>query len=186
MSNEIERVGVVGLGVMGFDIAFLYAMKGFHTAVFDASQAAMDALDNRREQTIERLNKRNRISESECDNVRRLLVKFSDIEGLASMDLVTEAVSENARTKLSVYRSLKAAGLTGLLTTNTSSVARATLLADGVCDRKNFALSHFFNPVLPTQMVEVVKGEMEKAQGERGMDFLQGIRRQPVEPHGIP
>ena len=112
MNNEIERVGVVGLGVMGFDIAFLYAMKGFHTAVFDASQAAMDALDNRREQTIERLNKRNRISESECDNVRRLLVKFSDIEGLASMDLVTEAVSENARTKLSVYRSLKAAGFT--------------------------------------------------------------------------
>jgi len=48
MSNEIERVGVVGLGVMGFDIAFLYAMKGFHTAVFDASPAAMDSLEERR------------------------------------------------------------------------------------------------------------------------------------------
>ena len=52
MSNEIERVGVVGLGVMGFDIAFLYAMKGFHTAVFDAAPAAMDSLEERREQTI--------------------------------------------------------------------------------------------------------------------------------------
>ena len=48
MSNEIERVGVVGLGVMGFDIAFLYAMKGFHTAVFDASPATMDSLEERR------------------------------------------------------------------------------------------------------------------------------------------
>ena len=83
MSKEIESVGVVGLGVMGFDIAFLYAMKGFPTAVFDASQAAMDALDNRREQTIERLNKRNRISESECENVRTLLVKSSAIERIS-------------------------------------------------------------------------------------------------------
>jgi len=101
------------------------------------------------------------------------------------MDLVTEAVSENARTKLSVYRSLKAAGFTGLLTTNTSSVARVTLLADGVCDPKNFALTHFFNPVLHTQMVEVVKGDMEKSQGETVMGFLKGIGRQPVETRDI-
>jgi 3-hydroxybutyryl-CoA dehydrogenase len=185
MSKEIESVGVVGLGVMGFDIAFLYAMKGFPTAVFDASQAAMNAIDNRREQTIERLNKRNRISESECDNVRRLLVKSSAIEGLASTDLVTEAVSENARTKLAVYRALKAAGFTGLLTTNTSSVARATLLADEVCDPKNFALTHFFNPVLHTQMVEVVKGDMAEAQDNTVIGFLKGIGRQPVETRDI-
>ena len=77
------------------------------------------------------------------------------------MDLVTEAVSENAKTKLAVYQALREAGFAGILTTNTSSLARATLLAGGVYDREKFALTHFFNPVLYTQMVEVVKGDME-------------------------
>ena len=145
----------------------------------------MDSLEERREQTIERLKKRSRITEVEIENVRTLLVRSPDLNGLARMDLVTEAVSENARTKLSVYRSLKAAAFTGLLTTNTSSVARATLLADGVCDPKNFALTHFFNPVLHTQMIEVVKGDMAEAQGNTVIGFLKGIGRQPVETRDI-
>ena len=66
------------------------------------------------------------------------------------MDLVTEAVSESAKTKLAVYQALREAGFAGILTTNTSSLARATLLSGGVYDREKFALTHFFNPVLFT------------------------------------
>src|SRR6266568_4883880 len=61
MIEAIGKVGVVGLGVMGFDIAFLYAMKGFHTSVYNASKTVMESLTNRREQTLERLKRRNRI-----------------------------------------------------------------------------------------------------------------------------
>ena len=55
MIDGIDKVGVVGLGVMGFDIAFLYAMRGCRTFVYDAAKAAMDSLPGRCEQTIERL-----------------------------------------------------------------------------------------------------------------------------------
>ena len=185
MNEEIKKVGVVGLGVMGFDIAFLYAMKGFQTVVYDASRAAMDALDDRREQTIDRLAKRNRISDAEAENVRKLLVPSSDIGGLAQMDLVTEAVSENLKTKLSVYRTLRNAGFSGILTTNTSSVTRATLLAAGDYDRRKFVLTHFFNPVLYTQMVEVVTGDMTADHGDDLIAFLKTIGRQPVETQDI-
>lgn len=185
MEREIKSLGVVGLGVMGFDIAFLYAMKGFHTLVFDAAQSAMDAVEARREQTIERLAKRNRISAAETDNVRTLLTKARDIGEFAHLDFVTEAVSENARTKLSVYRVLTAAGFQGSLTTNTSSVCRATLLAENAYDPKRFALTHFFNPVLYTQMVEVVRGDMETASGDALLNFLRTIGRQPVATRDI-
>src|SRR6266508_708239 len=73
MTDIPRKVGVVGLGVMGFDIAFLYAMKGFQTVVYDASKAVMNSLSDRREQTIDRLKKRNRISDAETENVRNLL-----------------------------------------------------------------------------------------------------------------
>jgi 3-hydroxybutyryl-CoA dehydrogenase len=185
MDGEIGQIGVVGLGVMGFDIAFLYAMKGFHTVAYDASKVTMASMNDRREQTIERLKKRNRISDVEIENVRDLLIPSVDLAGLAPTHMVTEAVSENADTKRAVYRALRDAGFSGILTTNTSSVTRATLLASHDYDRRKFALTHFFNPVLYTQMVELVKGDMEEAQGSSVLSFLKGIGRQPVETHDI-
>jgi 3-hydroxybutyryl-CoA dehydrogenase len=185
MIDGISKVGVVGLGVMGFDIAFLYAMRGRQTLVYDASKAAMDSLIGRSKQTIERLKRRNRISDGEIENVRNGLVAAAGPEDLAKMDLVTEAVSESAKTKLAVYQALREAGFAGILTTNTSSLARATLLAGGAYDSKKFALTHFFNPVLYTQMVEVVKGDMEATSVDTVVSFLKGLGREPVETKDI-
>jgi len=185
MIDGIDKAGVVGLGVMGFDIAFLYAMRGCQTFVYDASKAAMDSLTGRSEQTIERLKRRNRISDGEIENIRNGLVAAAGLEDLAKMDLVTEAVSESAKTKLSVYQALQEAGFAGILTTNTSSLARATLLAGGVPDRGKFALTHFFNPVLYTQMVEIVKGDMEAKSFATVIAFLKDLGREPVETKDI-
>ena len=104
METQIKTVGVIGLGVMGFDIAFLYAMKGFRTLAYDAAKAAMDSLPDRREQTIDRLQKRNRISGGEIDNLRTLLVPADGVAALAQANLVTEAVSEKTQVKLAVYK----------------------------------------------------------------------------------
>jgi 3-hydroxybutyryl-CoA dehydrogenase len=185
MIQGIEKVGVVGLGVMGFDIAFLYGMRGCQTFVYDASKAAMDSLTARSEQTIERLKRRNRISDGEIESVRTGLIAAGGLEDLTKMDLVTEAVSESAKTKLSVYQALREAGFAGILTTNTSSLARETLLAGGVYDREKFALTHFFNPVLYTQMVEVVKGDMETTSFDAVVSFLKDLGREPVETKDI-
>ena len=185
MSDPIKTVGVIGLGIMGFDIAFLYAMKGFRTLAYDAAKAAMDSLTDRREQTIERLQKRKRITDQETDNLRALLIPSSDLNGLAAADLATEAVSENARTKLAVYKTLRDSGFNGLITTNTSSVTRATLLSVGTVDHHKFALTHFFNPVLYTLMVEVVSGDMDAPNRERILEFLKTLGRDPVPVQDI-
>ena len=130
MSNPIKTAGVVGLGVMGFDIAFLYAMRGYQTIVYDASGTVMEGVANRKEQTVERLRNRDRLSKSEIENLSKLLVPSGNLAGLARADLITEAVSENAEVKLALYQALREAGFNGLLATNTSSVTRATLLKD--------------------------------------------------------
>ena len=185
MSKPISTVGVVGLGVMGFDIAFLYAMKGFPTLVYDAAKSIMDSLTDRREQTIDRLQKRSRITDQEIDNLRTLLLPCSNLAGLAEADHITEAVSENARTKLAVYKALRETGFNGLLTTNTSSVTRATLLSVGMVNSHKFALTHFFNPVLYTQIVEVVTGDMDAANRESILEFLKTLGREPVTTQDI-
>ena len=185
MSNPIKTAGVVGLGVMGFDIAFLYAMRGYQTIVYDASGTVMEGVANRKEQTVERLRNRDRLSKSEIENLSKLLVPSGNLAGLARADLITEAVSENAEVKLALYQALREAGFNGLLATNTSSVTRATLLKDGTVDSRKFALTHFFNPVLYTKMVEVVTGDMETSHSETLLAFLKNLGRDPVATQDI-
>jgi 3-hydroxybutyryl-CoA dehydrogenase len=185
MNSDIKEVGVVGLGVMGFDIAFLYALKGYPTFVYDASSPVMESLNRRVEQTIERLKRRNRISESEAANVRQRFVQAPVIKDLAEAGLITEAVSEARAVKLAVYKTLRDSGFSGILTTNTSSLTRASLLADGAYERRRFATTHFFNPVLYTQTVEVVRGDMAEDAFRNTAAFLQTIGRNPVETKDI-
>jgi 3-hydroxyacyl-CoA dehydrogenase len=185
MTEGIENAGVLGLGVMGFDIAFLYAMKDYRTVAWDAAKNVMDALPGRREQTIDRLRKRNRISDREAQQVREKLVPAADFAELAKADLVTEAVSEAGKTKISVYRALGDTGFNGILTTNTSSLPRRVLLAQGSYEPSKFATTHFFNPVLYTRMVEVVKGDMEESRFNALVSFLTSLERSPVETKDI-
>ena len=185
MEAEIKNLGVVGLGVMGFDIAFLYAMRGYPTLAYDASGAVMESVAGRREKTIERLKSRRRIADSEVDNVRKGLRTSPEFQTLAGLDFVTEAVPEVAKTKISVYRALREIGFTGILTTNTSSLPRGALHAGGSYEPRKFAATHFFNPVLYTQMVEVVKGDMEETYFDMTLSFLRSLGRNPVETRDI-
>jgi 3-hydroxybutyryl-CoA dehydrogenase len=185
MIDAIKTVGVLGLGVMGFDIAFLYAQKGYRTLVFDASETAMEKLASRRDQTIERLKKRNRISDLEAQSVKSGLVPAAGLPDMTNSDLVTEAVSESGQTKKSVYAALRDRGFAGILTTNTSSLTRASLLAGGEYSNKKFATTHFFNPVLYTQMVEVVRGDMDEANYSILTLFLADLGRKPIETKDI-
>src|SRR5437870_8311659 len=117
--------------------------------------------------------------------VRDHFMPSLDLESVAKADLVTETVSENASAKMAVYQVLRNAGFTGILTTNTSSLTRGSLLASGAYERQKFASTHFFNPVLYTQIVEVVKGDMENAAYDITLSFLKSLSRVPVETHDV-
>lgn len=185
MIDMIKTVGVLGVGVMGFDIAVLYAMKGYRTLVYDASETAMKNVAIRSDQTIERLKRRNRISDGEAENVRNGIVAAPGLASMSQAELVTEAVSESGKTKKAVYKALRESGFGGILTTNTSSLTRASLVGDGDYPKERFATTHFFNPVLYTQMVEVVRGDMDDASYAALISFLTDLGRKPVETKDI-
>ena len=179
MIEGIKTVGVLGLGVMGFDIAFLYAQKGYRTLVYDAAEAAMKGFPARRDQTIERLKRRNRISDGEVAALTSGMIPAAGLAAFVEADLVTEAVSESGKTKRQVYSALRDGGFGGILTTNTSSLTRASLVGDGTYASDRFATTHFFNPVLYTQMVEVVRGlcaeQTQMPNFRMGIGFFDGI-----------
>ncbi|SFJ50564.1 3-hydroxybutyryl-CoA dehydrogenase [Amycolatopsis sacchari] len=154
---DIQRVGVVGAGLMGSGIAEVHARAGADVVVTEVSQAALDAGRGRIEKSLQRAVRSGKLAESDLEAVLGRLRFTTELESFADRDLVVEAVVENEAAKVDIFRSLDKVVRRpdAILASNTSSIpivklARAT-------ERPAQVLGiHFFNPVPVLPLVELV------------------------------
>jgi 3-hydroxybutyryl-CoA dehydrogenase len=157
MSEGIERVGVVGAGLMGAGIAEVCAKAGVNVIVCDINEAAVSAGRLRIETSLDRA-----VSSGKLDENGRMAslaqVSFvTDIGELADRQLVVEAVREFEDEKLEVFRNLGkiVADDQAILASNTSSIPIMKLAM--ATDRPEQVIGiHFFNPVPVLPLVELV------------------------------
>ena len=156
--RPFEKVGVVGAGMMGSEIALMFALAGHPTILSDQERAQADHALDRLRGVIERGIARGFWSADEAEVARRNLKAVNGLDDHADRDLVIEAVFESAELKRSVFKRLDAllqpsAGLTS----NTSSISISSLSAALSGDRRRrFVGTHFFSPVSRMRLVEVV------------------------------
>ena len=111
--TRIERVGVVGCGLMGSGIAEVCARRGLDVVVIDASEAAVKAGRDRIEGSMANAVRRGKLTAEE-EAVAHEALRFStDLDALADRDLVVEAVTEDEQVKVPLFRRLDEAGLLG-------------------------------------------------------------------------
>ncbi|WP_058835177.1 3-hydroxyacyl-CoA dehydrogenase NAD-binding domain-containing protein [Luteimonas abyssi] len=181
--HGITRVHVVGAGVMGGDIAAWSAYKGFEVTLQDREQPFIDKALARAQELFQKKVK---------DDAKRPAVSArlrSDLsgEGVASADLVIEAIVENAEAKRGLYAQVEPR-LQGdaLLTSNTSSIPLDELTRD-LRRPAQFAGLHYFNPVALMPLVEIVRHEgMDEATQARLAAFCKAIGKLPVPVAGSP
>jgi 3-hydroxybutyryl-CoA dehydrogenase len=154
---NIERVGVVGCGLMGSGIAEVVARAGRDVVVLESSEGAIEAGMARIDKSLARAVRSAKMTEEEQAHTLSLLSFTSDPTALADRELVIEAVVENEQAKLGVFEMLDGvvADPAAILASNTSSIpimklAMATKRPEQVIG------VHFFNPVPVMQLVEVV------------------------------
>ncbi|HSB87736.1 MAG TPA: 3-hydroxybutyryl-CoA dehydrogenase [Ilumatobacteraceae bacterium] len=152
----IERVGVVGCGLMGSGIAEVSARAGLQVTVTEYSPTAMEAGMARVAASLKRAVSSGRLSDADHDATWRRLSFGHELDALADCDVVVEAVAEHEPTKLDVFGKLDAiCKPEAVLASNTSSIpimklARAT-------KREAHVIGiHFFNPVPVLPLVELV------------------------------
>ena len=153
----MERIGVVGCGLMGSGIAEVAARAGAKVIVVEVDDAAMGRGLERIERSLTRAVGSGKMLADEADSVRGNLTFSTEIGDLADRELVVEAVAENEAIKLDVFRQLDAAveSTGAILATNTSSIpiiklAMATKRPEQVIGM------HFFNPVPVLKLVELI------------------------------
>jgi len=156
MSHKIEKVAVLGAGVMGAQIAGHLANAGIPSFLFDINDElankGIEALTSLKPAPLYKPKNAGLVTPCTYDN---------DIEKITEVDWILEAVVERLDVKEQVYKNLLPhITETAILTSNTSGIPLSDLtdsLPDDV--KKRFMITHFFNPPRYMQLLELVRGE---------------------------
>jgi 3-hydroxybutyryl-CoA dehydrogenase len=157
VAAAIERVGVVGCGLMGAGIAEVCARQGLEVIVVESDDAAVKAGRGRIEASLANAVRRGKLGPEGEGVAREALTFATDLARLADRDLVIEAVSESEGLKTSVFRSLDEVveSPMAILASNTSSIP-IMKLAMSTRRPEQVVGMHFFNPVPVLPLVELV------------------------------
>ncbi|MCW3067478.1 MAG: 3-hydroxybutyryl-CoA dehydrogenase [Solirubrobacterales bacterium] len=157
MAQQIEKVGVLGAGLMGHGIAQVAAQSGYEVVLREVDDATLQKGIGRIEKQLARAVEKGKSSQEDADAVRGRIHGTVDYGELASCDLVIEAITESLPLKLEMWRELD--GIVkpeAVFATNTSSLSVIDqAAATGRPER--FVGLHYFNPAQVMKLVEVVR-----------------------------
>jgi 3-hydroxyacyl-CoA dehydrogenase len=177
MSREIRKVGVLGAGVMGSGIAAHLANAGVPSLLLDIVPRDLSPEDHKAGLTREDKRFRNKLALAGIESIKaarpaaiytkRLLPlisvgNFEDDWGkLAECDWVVEVVVERLDIKQQVFERLEKVRKPGSIVSSNTSGLPIKKMVEGRSEdfRKNFLVTHFFNPVRYMRLLEVVAGE---------------------------
>lgn len=156
-STDIQRIGVVGCGLMGSGIAEVCARAGLDVIVREVNAAAAEAGQQRITASLDRGARSGKLSEEERDAALARLSFTTELADLADRQMVIEAVVEDEALKTEVFRVLDrvVTDPAAILASNTSSIPVMKL---GIATQRPEQVLgiHFFNPVPVLRLVELV------------------------------
>ena len=156
----IDRVGVVGAGLMGSEIALVFALAGKDVLLSDVSEDSLKrALDNLGKVLDKGTQRGFYPTEQKAPTLARIRTT-TDLALYADRDLVIEAVFEDEKVKADTFRKLDAVCADAcIIASNTSTISISGLAAHvKPARRSRFLGTHFFSPVSRMKLVEVIPG----------------------------
>jgi 3-hydroxybutyryl-CoA dehydrogenase len=153
---KIERVGVVGCGLMGSGIAQVSAAAGFATVVREVSPNALEKGLASIRKTLDSAIEKGKATAADRDRVLANLKGTVELKDLADCDLVIEAATENLGLKRDLFQALDGiVKLEGIFASNTSSLS-ITQISTFTKRVDRVVGLHFFNPVPRMELVELI------------------------------
>ncbi len=180
-TSPASKVAVLGAGMMGAAIAYVYAKAGADVLLKDVTLDAAVQGKGYSENLVVKAVQRGRTTQQAGDALLARITPTADVADLAGADLVIEAVFESPELKHKVFREIQdVVAPDALLCSNTSTLP-ITTLAHGVQRQEDFIGLHFFSPVDKMPLVEIIVGEKTgDAALARAFDVVQQIRKTPI------
>jgi 3-hydroxybutyryl-CoA dehydrogenase len=178
---KIQKVGVLGAGLMGSGIAEVAAKAGYTTIVREVSEELVRKGLERIEGSLGRAVEKGKLAAEDRDQTRGRLTATTRLSDLASCDIIVEAIVENLDVKKETYRELdRLCKPETIFCSNTSSLT-ITEMSAATSRPDRFAGLHFFNPVPVMKLVEVVRTIATSAETEKTvMEFARSLGKEPI------
>jgi 3-hydroxybutyryl-CoA dehydrogenase len=153
----MQKIGIIGPGVMGSSIAYLAASCGFDVVLYGRSDNSLEKGKDRIEKIISGGLKRGKITEKDAEKIREKIEYTTDFAPFVDCDIVIESVSEDMELKKDIFRRVDMiCPKRTILATNTSTKSVTEIAS--VCKHQDRVVGmHFFNPAHIMKLVEVVK-----------------------------
>ena len=182
MTRAFQRVTVLGAGTMGHGIAYVCAMAGMDTVLYDVDLGAVDTGVKQIRKKLDDAVSTGDLTEPEREEVLARIQRSSDLAfAVHGAQMIIEAAPESMDIKRGLFKLLdQRVGEDTIFATNTSSLSISQLASD-MEHPARFLGIHFFNPVHEVDLVEVVWGE-DTSEVTRGLvvDFVQAIGKHPI------
>ncbi|MGE5407954.1 MAG: 3-hydroxybutyryl-CoA dehydrogenase [Syntrophothermus sp.] len=184
MDGKIERVGVVGGGIMGAGIAEVCVRSGLDVQLVEANEAAAAAARERVGASLDKAVSRSKIEAEDAAAALERLSVGVDVAALEDRSVVIEAVVESREVKLGVFARLAevVADPEAILASNTSSIPIVELAAAAGPRGDHVLGLHFFNPVPVLSLVEIIPSLLTAPQVvERTTEFaVERLAKDPI------
>jgi 3-hydroxybutyryl-CoA dehydrogenase len=179
---EIEKVGVLGCGLMGHGITQIAAEAGYQVVVREVDEATLAKGIGKIEKQLARAVEKQKSSQEDADAVRGRIEGTTDYNALADCDFVVEAITEDLELKLEMWAEVdRIVKPEAFFATNTSSLPVITQAASTSRPTQFLGL-HFFNPAQVMKLVEVVRSITTSEEAlAAGTEFGQRLGKMTVQ-----
>jgi 3-hydroxybutyryl-CoA dehydrogenase len=180
--HTIQRIAVIGAGLMGHGIALEFAAHGYDVALQDRDQSALERARGAIAEGLARLAEIGRITPEAAATAPALMTLGTDARAaVTNADLVIEAVSEDLDVKRALFRDLDDWAPPHTILASNSSSFMPSLLAAATTRPDRVLVAHYFNPPHLLPLVELVRGEQTSdATIETMRALYQGIGKRPA------
>jgi 3-hydroxybutyryl-CoA dehydrogenase len=184
---SIDRVFVIGAGLMGHGIAQVSAAGGKQVTLSDRTAELANKGRDRIAGNLARQVEKGKLDQSEAEAILGRVATSVGPDSAVGHELVIEAVFEDEALKRETWEALtKAADPDAIFATNTSSIS-ITGLATATDRPRRFIGLHFFSPVPVMQLIEIIRGlETDDATYDACRAFAQDLGKTVIESKDMP
>ncbi len=178
---SVKRGAVLGAGVMGGGIAWLFAQSNQAPLMKDLTPEALELGLKQASSNFGGMLKKRRITEDEFNRKMRSIEPTLNFEGFKSVDLVVEAVVENMNVKKTVFAEVEKYVKDDCILTSNSSSLSIEEMSKALRDPSRFAGLHFFNPVNKMPLVEIITHErVDKKVVDTLLKWVLEVKKTPI------
>jgi 3-hydroxybutyryl-CoA dehydrogenase len=180
---DFKKIGVVGAGMMGAEIALCFAKANYETILADSSEELAAKGKEKQAVVLDKSIKKGRFDGALRDKVLGNVTTTADLGLMKDCDFIVEAVFENLEVKHGIYKKLDPIVKPSCIIASNTSTYPITKLASAVSGERvpRFVGTHFNSPASVMKLVEVIPGYLTSEEtAQATIDVLKTIDKEPV------